>query len=259
MLQPLFLLLASHASHAADFAARSGTDAVVEETDAVAAALSAADQERFGDGMLRLTAAVECLGEVPTEEAMARYRLFRGVQRFGAGDTDAAAGEFLAARALAPDIRIPVYPDDHAINGVMRRHDPVRADRERLPAPKSGTVFVDGYATRDRYLHAPALVQLVDDGEVVTFDLDVGELPAYPQRHPRRNALLASSAGLGALGVGLLAASSGPRSRFASGEVTSLEELGQLRSQTNTLSATGLASLTASLTEGVGAFLWRDR
>ena len=54
--------------------------------------------------------------------------------------------------ALDPGLEIPVYPDEHEINGVMRRHDPVRSERQRLPLPRRGTVGHrqdDGLPARD--------------------------------------------------------------------------------------------------------------
>ena len=240
------ILLLSALATAADCATHPDAEVVAEEALAVASALEAADPDRFTDGMTRLQRAVECLGDVPSEEVLAQYRLYRGVQRFGAGDTDAAAGEFLAARALDPELRIPVYPDDHEINGVLRRHDPVRAERQRLPLPRRGTLYVDGFPTRERFVEAPALVQLVDDTGVRTWSLGAGEEAAYAARHPWRTAGLATTGALTATGIGLLAASAGPRGRFQSGDAESVADLTRWRAQTNTLAGSGLAALTAA-------------
>lgn len=244
---------------AADCATHPDADVVANEAEAVASALQAADPDRFTDGMSRLQRAVECLGDVPPEEVLVQYRLYRGVQRFGAGDPDAAAGEFLAARALDPALQIPVYPDDHEINGVMRRHDPVRAERQRLPLPRRGTLYVDGFPTRERFVDAPALVQLVDDTGVRTWSLGVGEEAEYAHRHPWRTAGLATTGGLAAVGAGLLAASAGPRGRFESGDAQSVADLTRWRAQTNTLAGSGLAALTGAGLAGALTVVGWDR
>ncbi len=238
-------------AHAADCTRRVADAELADEAAAVEQSFTAGDEQRFEDGYTRLARAVGCLGEVPAPATMARVRLVEGVRAFGQGDADRAAGAFLAARALAPEISVPVYPAEHEIWGVLRRWDPVRAERERLPAPRTGALYVDGYPTRERFVAAPALVQHVDGEVVTTWAVGPGEAPEYPVRHPVRTALLATSASFAVTGAGLLVASAGPRSDFRSGEVDSVSRLATLRSTTNTLSAAGLVGL--ALSAGAGA------
>ena len=147
----------------------------------------------------------------------------------------------------------------HAIYGVVRRLDPVRARRDRLPRPRRGTVYVDGYATRDRYAEAPALVQVVDGDALHTVELAPGEQPTYPVRHPLRNGLLVSAVSLAAAGGGLVVASRGPYGRFHAAEGASLSELGRLRSQTNTLAGAGLGLVGTAVGAVTLAVVWRAR
>lgn len=244
---------------AADCATHPTDAAVVEETVAVEAGLESGDPQRFEDGMRRLSTLVGCMGEVPRVETMASVRALRGVEAFGAGDFDRAAGEFLAARAIEPDLVLPVYPRDHGIYGVLRRLDPVRAKRERLPPPRRGTVFVDGYATRDRYAEAPALVQVVDGDSIRTIELGPGERPTYPVRHPLRNSLIVSASALAVAGGGLLLASRSPYGQFHKAQGASLSELGKLRSQTNALAGAGLGLMGAAVGVGTLAVVFRTR
>jgi hypothetical protein len=253
------LLLLSHLAVAADCPATATATAMADEAKAVRSALEAGDPQRFQDALHRLERTVDCLGELPPLPDMAEYRMYRGVHAFGRGDLDLAAGEFLAARALRPDLVLPVYPADHAINGVARRHDPIRAERERLPAPKQGDLYVDGYATRERYLAAPALVQRVHDGAVETIALGPGEAPSYATRHPVRTGLTWTAIGLSGLGAGLIAASTGPRGAFLDGDASTVGELNRLRAQTNGLAGGGLGCVTLGLAAGAGAVIWRDR
>lgn len=253
------MIVAISVASAADCVRRVSDADLSGEASAVEQSLSAGDEQRFQDAWTRLERAVGCLGEVPTTATMARVRLAEGVRAYGAGDADLAAGSFLAARALDPDVTVPVYPPEHEIWGVFRRWDPVRADRIRLPAPRTGALYVDGYPTRDRFAASPALVQHVEGDLVTTWALGPGQAPAYPVRHPVRNTLLASSAALAAGGAGLLAASAGPRGQFRSGDVDSVPELASLRSATNTLSASGLAALGLSVAAGVGVALEWER
>lgn len=258
MIAALPAAFASEPSPAADCARRVTESELAGEVAAVEASFADGDEQRFRDGYTLLARAVSCLGEVPRPETMARVRLVDGVRAFGAGEVDLAAGSFLAARALSPEVAVPVYPADHEIWGVFRRWDPVRAERIRLPTPRSGSVFVDGYDTRDRFERAPALVQLVDGDQLTSWTLGPGDLPAYPVRHPVRTSLLAASASLAAVGGGLLAASAGPRGEFRSGDVRSVAELASLRSATNTLSAGGLAAFGLAAGAGVAAAVeWR--
>jgi hypothetical protein len=243
----------------ADCATRPGTSSMLEDAHAVGVALESGDPQRFNDGLIRLERTVECLGEIPSPDATAAYRMYRGIQSFGDGKTDVAALEFLAARALKPELALPVYPPEHAINGVVRRLDPIRAEREKLPTPKTGTLYVDGYATRDRFLGAPAVIQLVRDGQVDTMVVAPGEQPSYASRHPVRNTLSMSSVGLGAAGVGLIAASAVPHGKFNRGEADTVSEFNALRGQTNTLAGTGLGLVSAGLVTGAAAYVFRDR
>lgn len=248
------------AAHAADCATPHTDAEVREELAAVRTALEAGDAQRFEDGMRRLDRAVDCLGEVPRVPTMAEVRLFKGIRDFGIGRTDSAAAEFLGSRALDPAVVIPVYPREHAIYGVFERHDPVRAPRERLPPPRRGEIFVDGYPTRERYRAGAALVQHVDGDTVTRVAQGPDELARYPRRHPVRNGLIGVSVGLGAVGGALIAASRVPHGKFhdqASG--ATLGELTRLRSQTNTLATLGLTTLGAAAGAGAFAVVFRTR
>lgn len=244
---------------AADCAMKHNDAQVREELAVVESALKTGDPQRFEDGMSRLDQAVDCLGELPGIRTMSRVRLFRGIRDFGTGNTDGAAAEFLASRALDPGVQIPMYPRDHAIYGVFERYDPVRSARERLPAPRRGSLFVDGYETRERFRVAPALVQHAVGDQVVIVAMSPSEAPQYPRRHPVRNALLVTTIGLGVAGGGLIAGSRVPYGRFNKAQGASLGELTKLRSQTNTLSSLGLASLTAAVGTGVLTVVLRER
>ena len=253
------MLLLLSAALATDCAVPTRADALAEESLAVRTALEAGDPQRFADGLGRLDRAVACLADVADPAAMATWRMVRGIRAVGEGDSDLAAAEFLAARALDPGLTLPVYPADHTIQGVARRHDPIRAPRARLPAPRRGELYVDGYQTRERYAVAPALVQRLDDGRVDTFAVPPGEIPQYPYRHPIRDGLIATTAGFTAAGATLIALSGGPRSQFLDGDATSVAELTRLRSQTNTLAGAGVGALGAAVVAGVGAVVFRER
>ncbi len=229
-------------AHAADCAQRTSEADVASDAAAVEQSLAEGREQGFTDGLVRLQRTVGCLDQVPAPATMARLRVVEGVRAFGAGEVDLAAGSFLAARALVPDAVVPVYPREHEIWGVFQRWDPVRAERERLPAPKAGDLYVDGYPTRERFVAAPALVQRVTLDSVESWVLAPGEQPTYAVRHPVRNSLLITSASLVGVGAGCLAASIGPRDRFRSGEVRSVSELAALRSATNTWSTAGLVA-----------------
>ncbi|MCB9674793.1 MAG: hypothetical protein H6737_06725 [Alphaproteobacteria bacterium] len=244
---------------AADCVRHTTTAELVEDLASAETGLESGDAVRFRDGVARLEQTVKCVYEPVSPDDMARYRVVVGVERFGGSDLDAAASSFLAGRAVSSDVRIPLYPDDHEIYGVFRRYDPVRSERVRLPAPRRGSLLLDGLQTRDRYTAAPVFAQLVVDGQVVSADeLAPGQLPSYPVRHPVRNGMIATTGGLAVASTSFLLASGATKKSFYNGD-HDYAALTSLRARNNLFAGTGLALASATVVSGAITFLVRDR
>jgi hypothetical protein len=220
--------------------------------------LEGGDGAGFSSELARLEPLVPCLEAPLPPDAVARYRMFRGIGDYTQGLQDEAAAEFLGARGLSSDLALPVYGPQHKIQGLFRRFDPVRAQRVRLRAPRSGELLLDGIPTLERFVDAPVVAQIVSDGVVTDVqDLGAGELPVYPVRQPQRVPLVVTTSALAVTAAVLLAQV--PIAQKGFSDTTDVNALNRYRTRNNQGLVWGTTTGILAVGSGVATGVWWTR
>lgn len=127
-------------------------------------AMGQLDVETFLAAMDTVAFEVPCLGEVLDRPTIARLHRLQGIRQFVANDEDRAALAFAAARSIEPNYALPTWlvPDGHALRGVYGLVPLENAQSARLPAPRTGSLLVDGQEGLDRPTRWPTFVQVLN-------------------------------------------------------------------------------------------------
>lgn len=127
-------------------------------------AMGQLDVESFLAAMDAVAFEMPCLGEVLDRATIARIHRLQGIHQFVANDEDRAAQAFAAARAIEPNYVLPTWlvPDGHALRGVYGLVPLENAQSVRLPAPRTGTLLIDGQEGLDRPTRWPTLMQVLN-------------------------------------------------------------------------------------------------
>ena len=154
--------------------AHAGCPATVTDLGAgiagVERAFAGLDAAGVASGGARLDLLAACLDAPITPALAVRLHATEGLVAFIAGDADAAAAAFAAARrinrAWTPDPAL--VPKGHPIRALAVRVDPATLGTERVAPPASGTLDFDGEPGLDRPSGTPTVAQWVVDGTVVS-------------------------------------------------------------------------------------------
>ncbi len=238
---------------------------VIDHLGAAEAAWTQLDRTGFQLAYDDLTADLPCVRDPLTPADAAAIHRVEALDRFLAGDRDAAARAYSAAHLLEPGYTLPqaIAPDGNPLRaawleGTQRSPGPSR----ELDRPAEGALLIDGSRSLRRALERPVVFQRVDEhGRVAdTAYLRPGDrLPPYrayvpggaPSQvpvapRPTAHRPFVAIAGVAAAGSAGLWALSLQRADTFWDPTTPAGDLAGLQRQTNGL-------IVASVTAGVGS------
>lgn len=278
---PLLLSMLTSAAFAAECAEPLESSTFDADLERAMAAWRDVDEASFHEVVGRLSAGLPCLESPLRAEQAARLHRILGISKASAGDLDAAALSFAAARAADPALTLPV-PEKHPLLAVFSA---VSLEQEESPLslPREGELIVDGAAAVWRVDAWPAVVQWVVDDEVRRTELlapgetsapwpapapilaDAPSEPVSSRGNPTRELpvpRIVAAGGAAALAGGLWLGSAAQAGRFsAAGEQLlvspseSVEQLSGARQGANLLGAAALGSAAAAAGLGLSVVL----
>lgn len=230
------------------------------ELDKAETAYADLDTMAFRDRMNGMAGLVlPCMGDLVPPELAARTHRAMALQQLELSNPDAAAVAIAAAHAADPHINVPEgwLPPDHPLRTALAAAP--EAAFGKAPEPRVGALAFDGVSGRARPKDFPTVVQVFDTAGTAVSTAYLGpddHLPAYDAIPRKRNTLIVGSAGSGAVGLSLLAASWLQYRGLlaaAADQSTPPEDLTAMRGPINTLYVAGGAMIGLSVGLGVGA------
>lgn len=248
-------------------------DTLAATTAEAAGAFASLDIEGFEAKAATLWRQLPCLSEPLTPLDVADVYKVRALDTFLDQDDDAVRDSLMAARAAAPDYRMPaaLAPKGHPLKAVFDEVAVDTSPRVDLPVPRDARLLVDGQPVLTRPTDRAVLMQLVGaDGAVVWTRLveSAEPAPAYEtvsddyradyltdakviRVRARRpiELVVASSAAIVGSGA-MYALSRGSRAQFFDPS-TPYDDLASLRARTNGLQTAAVVTAAAGI--GLGA------